>query len=58
MLQGIKKPCLKIPAIPGGRQMPNGSEMFVPAVFIMVKCDREAELTKANEQSEVTQGAR
>ena len=38
--------------------MPNGSEMFVPAVFIMVKCDREAELTKANEQSEVTQGAR
>jgi hypothetical protein len=56
MLQGIKDPCLKMPAIPGGRGMPAGSEMFAPAVFIMVKSGCEAELTKANEQSGVTQG--
>lgn len=30
--------------------MPNGSEMFAPADFIMVKSGYEAELTKANEQ--------
>ena len=46
-----------MPAIPGGRRMPDGSEMFVPAVFIMVKSDREVELTKAIEQSGVTQEA-
>jgi len=58
MLQGIKKPCLKMPAIPGGRRMPDGSEMFAPAIFIIVKTDCEAELIKANEQSGVTQEAR
>ena len=47
-----------MPAIPSGRQMPGGSEMFAPTVFIMVRSGCEAELTKVNEQSGVTQGAR
>jgi len=51
MLQGIKGLCLNTPAIPGGRLMTNGSEMFAPAVLIMVNSGCEAELTKANEYS-------
>ncbi len=50
MHQGINDLCLKMPAILGRRRMPNGSEMFAPADFIMVKSGYEAELTKANEQ--------
>jgi hypothetical protein len=44
MLQGIWEPYLKMRAIPGGRRMADGSEMFAPAVFIMVKSGCEAEL--------------
>ena len=58
MLQDIKMPCPKMPAIPGGRRMPDGSEMFAPAVGIIVKSDCEVELIKANEQSGVAQEAR
>jgi len=58
MLQGIKKQCLKMSAIPGGKRMPDQSKMFAPAIFIMVKSDCEKELIKANKQSVVTRGAR
>jgi len=43
MLQSINQPCLKMPGIPRGRRMSYGSEMFAPAVFIMVKSGSEAE---------------
>jgi hypothetical protein len=57
MLQGIKKLCLKMPAMPGERPRPDGSEMFAPAVFITVKSGCEAALTETNEQSGVNSPA-
>jgi hypothetical protein len=49
--------CLKMPDVPGERRMSDGSEMFAPEVFIMVRSGCEAELIKENEQSGITQGA-
>jgi hypothetical protein len=46
MLQGIKDPWLRVPAIPGGRRMPDRSEMFAPALFIMVESGCEAGLSR------------
>jgi hypothetical protein len=37
MLQGIKNPRRRMPAISGGERMSDRSEMFAPAVFIMVE---------------------
>jgi hypothetical protein len=45
MLQGIKDAWLKMPAIPGGRRVPDRSEMFAPGVFIMVEFGFEAGLS-------------
>jgi len=54
MLQCIKDACFKMPAIPGGRQMPGGSKMFTSALPIMVKARlRGREHKKANEYSGV-----
>jgi hypothetical protein len=44
MFQGTNDPCLKVPAIPGGKRMPDGNEKFAPAVFILAKSGGEAEL--------------
>jgi len=45
MLQGIKDPWLKMPAIPSGRRMGDGSERFAPAVSIMVESGCQEELS-------------